>query len=155
MNKLSGDTDAATPNIFRFGLVDVECDDEDVEEDDEDDDEDEEFSDVIKVLLFKLKFCTELLFPEELLWPLAATLPNNDDTDIDDDGIFGICVFEIIGGVLPTIILANNALFMSIDEFESSLLKLWAIWAAAICAFADFLLFSSLKQWFFWWRINS
>lgn len=29
------------------------------------------------------------------------------------------------------------------------------IWAAAIWALADFLLFSSLKQWFFWCRINS
>lgn len=46
-------------------------------------------------------------------------------------------------------------LFMSMLEFESSLLRFCAICAAAICALADFLLFSSLKQWFFWCRINS
>lgn len=63
-------------------------------------------------------------------------------------------VVEVTGWskLLPNRLLAW---FISRLEFESSLLKLCAIWAAAIWAFADFLLFSSLKQWFFWWRMSS
>lgn len=63
-------------------------------------------------------------------------------------------VVEVTGWskLLPNRLLAW---FISRLEFESSLLKLWAIWAAAIWAFADFLLFSSLKQWFFWCRMSS
>lgn len=104
-----------------------------------------------KLIVCKFKFFTDApKFMRLFCWGTPTT--HLDDACADD--VCSTSAFDCTGcsKLLPNIVFAW---FMSRLEFESSLLKLCAICAAAICAFADFLLFSSLKQWFFWWRISS